>query len=211
MKIYCLSGVGADRRVFQYLQLKEHQLIHIEWIEPEKYETLKHYALRIKDLIDTDEPFAFIGLSFGGMVATEIAKRIRPEKLFVISSIVTRDELPAHYKLSRGRRFSKMLPDRFLKRPNFLVNYLFGVESEQDKQLLKEILHDTDPAFLKWALEAIVNWDNEEPVDCIRIHGTRDRILPAGSFGITHCIKDGGHMMIANKADQVSELIKRYI
>jgi len=39
MRLYTISGLGADRRVFKYLNLSKTE--HLDWIEPQKNETLK--------------------------------------------------------------------------------------------------------------------------------------------------------------------------
>ena len=39
MKLYAISGLGADKRVFQYLDL-DYELIHIDWIPPLKGERI---------------------------------------------------------------------------------------------------------------------------------------------------------------------------
>lgn len=42
------------------------------------------------------------------------------------------------------------------------VNYfVFGVSSDQDKQLLNEILKDTDPEFSSWAVNQLLQWKRE--------------------------------------------------
>jgi hypothetical protein len=43
MKIYGISELGADKRVFKYLTL-EHELIPVDWIKPKKNETLIGYS-----------------------------------------------------------------------------------------------------------------------------------------------------------------------
>lgn len=39
MKIYGISGLGADKRVFQFLTLN-YEFISIDWITPNKNETI---------------------------------------------------------------------------------------------------------------------------------------------------------------------------
>jgi pimeloyl-ACP methyl ester carboxylesterase len=67
MTIYCISGLGADYRVFQKLVFpSDYHVVHVEWIQPEIRETLSSYALRLLKQIDNSKPFILIGLSFGG-------------------------------------------------------------------------------------------------------------------------------------------------
>ena len=51
MKIYAISGLGADKRVFQFLKL-EHEFIPIDWIDPLKNESIAEYAKRFSSIIE---------------------------------------------------------------------------------------------------------------------------------------------------------------
>src|SRR5689334_13499819 len=101
MKVYFLSGLGADSRSFKYLRLpKGYEPIYIDWLDPLAKESLTGYSERISKKIDTSEPFILIGLSFGGILSTEVVQFVKPLKTILISSVARRKELPAHYKLA---------------------------------------------------------------------------------------------------------------
>ena len=79
MTAYFISGIGADYRMFTHIRLPEgYQAVYIHWIPPKKKEPLGAYASRLIAQIDTAEPFVLIGLSLGGIMAVEIAKRYPP-------------------------------------------------------------------------------------------------------------------------------------
>lgn len=208
MKIYCLSGLGTDRKAFRNLHLKNHDLLYLDWVEPLVFETLDSYASRIKALINTKEDFALIGLSFGGMVAVEIAKLIKPLKLILISSIVNEKEFPGFFKLGSIPGINKIAMS-LLTQSGFLLNHYFGTTTRTDKRLLKEMLDDMDEEYLKWAVYAITRWKNMQLVDCVRIHGTNDRIFPADKLNIDYKIIGGGHFMIINRADEINNIIEK--
>ena len=69
MKIFAISGLGADKRVFKYLIL-EHDLIPIEWIKPKEKEPIIEYSKRlIKEYgIGNEQEFGILGVSFGGLI-----------------------------------------------------------------------------------------------------------------------------------------------
>jgi hypothetical protein len=66
--LYLFSGLGADRRIFQKLDLSGYIVHYIEWIPPLGDESIEHYASRISNQIKEPNP-VLIGLSFGGMMA----------------------------------------------------------------------------------------------------------------------------------------------
>jgi len=53
MKLYGISGLGADKRVFQYLKLNC-ELISIDWIEAKASENIEAYSLRLSEKINTN-------------------------------------------------------------------------------------------------------------------------------------------------------------
>ena len=94
----------------------------------------------------------------------------------------------------------------------WLLNWFFSLETKEEYQLLKAILIDTDTKFLKWAINQVVSWQNETiPDKSYHIHGTRDRIFPINSIEPDLTIEGGGHFMIMNRADKISQIIDRII
>ena len=109
MIIYFISGLGADRRVFQKLKLPEgFTAQYIDWIKPFEDESLEAYSKRMATAIDTSKPFVLVGLSMGGMVSIEIAKFTQPKLVILISSIKSIDELPWYYKLGGTFQLDKI-------------------------------------------------------------------------------------------------------
>jgi len=115
--VYLLSGLGADKRVFDYLKLDDVELIHIEWVPPEMSESIEAYVKRICKQILTDKPI-LIGVSFGGIIATEIAKLIDCKKIILISSAATKDDIPLLYRVAGQLRIHKLIPTSLFIRVN---------------------------------------------------------------------------------------------
>ena len=207
--VYLISGLGADYRAFRFLELKNCEIIHIHWIQPEKGETIQAYATRLLLQIKNPAPI-LIGLSFGGMIAIEMGKLIRTRKIILISSAQTKDELPLYFRLAGWLRIDGLIPVRFLKKINPLVEWAFGVSNADEKSMLASFLEATSSSFMKWAIHVIVHWKNEIRLNnVVCIHGTNDRILPKTKA--EYYVKDGGHLMILNKHREISHLINTLI
>lgn len=210
-KCYLLSGLGADGTVFQYLDFEGVEVEYMEWLSPLPKETLPAYAKRMTQKITTPHPI-LVGLSFGGMVAMEIAKQIPVKKIILISSAKERKELPWFYRFSAKLKLQKILPYTLIKRTNGFTYWLFGATSAHEKALLKEIFRKTPMTFLKWAINAILTWKNTEIyTHILHIHGDKDRILPYKNVKDTLCITGGGHSMIVNKAHEIAPLINKFL
>lgn len=143
------------------------------------------------------------------MIAIEIGKQMETEKIIIISSAETKRDIPSWYLL-RKLRLHTLIPAGFLKKPTALLMWFFGVKTKEEKKLLRSIIKDTDKHFLKWAIGKIVTWENEvELKNLIRIHGTRDRMIPYES--VDYKIEDGGHLMIMSKAIEIDAILKNII
>jgi len=207
-KAYVFSGLGVDKRVFDNMDFGDLQVEFVDWITPEKTESLQQYALRLSGCIDTENP-VLIGLSFGGMIAAEISKTMRCRKTILIASATNARELPALYRFLGVLNIHRFIPAFVLKKRTVLTDWLFGITSDEDRCLLTAILKDTDPLFLRWALTAVLNWTtNSSPTQIFRIHGDKDRIIPLNLVKADYVVKGGGHFMTVNKADEISSVIR---
>lgn len=201
-KLFVFSGLGADKRIFEKLDLSAFDCEYVDWIKPEKNETLQHYALRISK--DIPENASILGVSFGGMLAVEIANHKKINHLFLISSAKTKFEIPILYHLAGKTGLVHLLPSKLLKKANFISYWFFGMKTTEEKSLLKVILNDTDSYFLKWAMRAICLWNNEKvPENYSHFHGSADRILPYRKIKKAKKIEYGGHLMVYSQAKQI--------
>lgn len=206
--VYIFSGLGTDERVFKDIDLTGYSPVFVKWIAPYKDETIENYSRRLTTQITSDHP-TLIGLSFGGMVAMEVCKHIEAEHLILIASAKTKNEIPFYFRMAGYLRLDRLVPTAWMKSPNFIDNWLFGLTGESDKRLLKEILEDTDPAFLRWAINQILHWKNNQTFSKVtHIHGRSDRILPYRFINADISIDQGGHFMTVNKSDELTRVIR---
>jgi hypothetical protein len=209
MNLYLISGLGADKRIFQNLVLPDTFKIHyIEWLIVSDNETMESYCKRLSNQIDQEQPFSLIGLSFGGVIAIELSKLLSPVQTVLISSFCFKKEVPWFYILIGKSRIYKILPPRILLKPNNILFRLFGAYKPEVKNLLKNILQDTDPDFFEWAIRQLLSWDNQwTPANLIRIHGTADKILPYKEMMKAIPVKGGEHLMVYSKSAIVSQIL----
>jgi len=208
MKVYFIPGLAADKKVFRHIRLPdEFEPVFLEWITPRKGEILQEYAYRMATQIDINEPYILIGLSFGGMLAVEIAKKYSPRKVILIASIAHHHHLPAYYRAVYHSGMHRVIGPNMLKKAVYFKRY-FTAESGEDKQLIRQMAKDMDPVFITWAIKAIVDWktdDQEIPVH--HIHGTRDIILPLSYTKAQYTIPGGGHLMIFDRAEEINRIL----
>ncbi len=211
MQVYFLSGLGADKRIFELLNLSFCEPVFIDWIPPQQNETLQHYALRIKEEFIPENAIV-LGLSFGGMLATEITKQDSSVKAILISSAKTIYELPPYYKSGKFMRLHYWVPGEVQKRFMLKMKWLFGINTIATTKIYKEIISDCNPTFNQWAIDAILNWNNiEVPENIIHIHGTHDKVLPYKYVKCNRTVQKGEHLMVLEQANIISDILKNII
>ena len=106
----------------------------------------------------------------------------------------------------------KVTPEWMLNKNSIFLEHMFGIKSKKGKKIFKEVIIDTDTAFMKWAINQTVNWSNTKiPKNTIHIHGDKDKILPIKLNNVQYVVKDGGHFMIFEKAKKINRIINDII
>jgi pimeloyl-ACP methyl ester carboxylesterase len=213
MNVYFISGLGADERVFANLKLPSFCTPqYLQWIPFEKDESLTYYSHRLAADIDTSKPFVVIGLSLGGMIASEIQSLLSPLKTILISSASSNKQLPFYFSLGRVLPLHRWIPLRWQFKWRRAAYWFIGVQTEEDKRLFKALLKVADPVFMERATDAVIRWTKKEATnDLVHIHGTSDHILPIQFVQPTHIIKDGTHLMVFNRAEEVSKILEEVL
>jgi pimeloyl-ACP methyl ester carboxylesterase len=208
MNVYFLSGLAADRRMFKHIQLpSSFNAVYLDWIPALKAETLNDYAMRMAQSINLEEPFVLVGLSMGGMLAAEIARQYKPVATILISSVPSPRHLPFYFKAAGIFGLYKLVPIYAIKSIT-IAKRLFTAETEEDKQLLKQVIRDSDNDFIRWSINAMLHWkSNGLPASYTHIHGARDGVLPVRFTKPTHIIPRAGHLLVMNRAAEVNRIL----
>lgn len=207
--IYCLSGLGADERLFASLDLGNQHVVHIPWGNPGSHRDLTSYAASLAKGITSEKP-VLLGVSLGGIVAVEIAKHIPAARVILISSAKTYKELPSYYRIAAKLGFHKLGTRYMALRFIHVVNWFFGLKKKDEQMLVWNMILDTHVIFFRWAARQILSWRNIFlPTHCIHIHGTADRVIPFRNVSATHVIEGGCHLMVVDRAAEISEIIKQ--
>lgn len=210
-RVYFISGLGADRRVFEALDLSWCEPVFVSWIRPLPKESLPAYAARLRQQIDDPAP-AIVGISFGGMLAAEMLRADPSIRVLLLASIQNSRQLPDWYRLGKYLPLYQVLP-RFLLLPGGMAGqWLFGVRSAAARQVFAQIIQNTDTDFVRWAIWSILHWKSSATVLPIaHIHGTKDRLLPCPAGESIHRIPGAGHLLTLEYPEIISQLLKKHI
>ena len=210
---YFVPGLAASKEIFKNIRLPEDQFeIHIlEWLIPEKDESISAYAQRMAAHVEHPNP-VLLGVSFGGVVAQEMSAFLNLKKLIIVSSVKTRNELPKRLKAIRKTGIYKLVPTGWALSVKDLTKFAIGPRSRKRLKLYQEYLWMRDKVYLDWAIKQMVCWDREKPLtDIIHIHGDADIVFPIKNIEATHVIPQGTHIMILNKGSKVSKLLENIL
>jgi pimeloyl-ACP methyl ester carboxylesterase len=210
-KIYCISGLGADKTAFAKLHIKGYQLVHLPWLLPLSNETIEQYAKRMSKNIADEKP-VLMGLSFGGIMSIEIAKHLPAEKVILISSVKSYKEMPGWMKLAGKLKLNKLIPMRPYKFFEPIQNYNLGAYTPEEKEMARTFRKNVSQQYLDWAISQVLNWKNDwQPASLYHIHGNADKLFPIKKINAQFVVNNAGHLMIMNKAAEVNGFLKKIL
>lgn len=205
--LYILSGLGTDERIFSRIDWPC-ETTYLPWLEPQSGEDIQSYAARMAQSIPNSESILLLGVSFGGVIAQEIAQ-IRPVKqLFLLSSILSSTELPPMLRLFRYLPLYQLSRGSWRIRSLWLWAPRMGIRKPEEIALLKEMFSTFSDRYRMWAIRAISHW-NSPPlaIPWSRLHGEKDPVFPIKYIGAHTLIPGANHFMVYQQGEQVSQWI----
>ena len=208
-KLLILNGMSPGGRIFRKLSplLPNHAIV--EWIPPGGAISVADYARMLVDELEIDAPCDVLGVSFGGIVAQELAPLVGAELCFVVSSIGSSSELT-----NINRFFSRVpnpLLDRMLNSVGDIAHYLPDRSSAATVRARK-FAGDDGPWF-RWATTAALRWNPQHSASgnsVVRIHGDRDKTFPRGHESADHVIRDADHLLVISHAEALAKIIAEH-
>lgn len=210
IKLYIISGLGANARVFDKITFNENiEPVFIDWLMPERNENFDHYISRMAEKIDDSEEFYLLGYSFGGVLVQEIHKLKPAKKIAILGSIKSYKEKSRFFNWNRLLRLYKIVPMSFFSNKK-AISYAF-FRKAQDKRIEKlyEYFTERQPYYLKWSIQQILNWKGEEQKEVIQILADRDIVFPIENSRPDYTIKGASHLFPVTRAREVSEILQK--
>lgn len=149
-----------------------------------------------------------IGLSLGGILASEMTTFIPHLKVILVSSI------KSHSERSNILKLGQWFPIQGLMPPNTMQKFTFMWEAAQKKRLkgdsghMVQMFKEQDDKFLRWAIVNAPKWKGKGDESRIaHIHGTADRMFPFHRIKNAIPVQGGTHLMIYVNGEEVTKLI----
>lgn len=213
MNVYFISGMSANCKVFDKLQLPEgFDKQYIEWLIPYENESLDEYTRRMAVNIDTSQPFVLVGYSFGGIIVQEMNKFMTPQKTIIMASMKAEDEIPPLFRLGRRIKFAEYLPIGFFKTSDLISDFFARFVYHATREEIDKYVSYTDPVYTKWCLYQILNWHSSFAcAHLYHIHGTKDQMFPYKGAKNVYRIDEGDHLFVIKKSKEVSRILSEIL
>ena len=161
--------------------------------------------------LSRDVPLVLGGVSFGGMLAYEMARHLKPDAVVLIASCRNRRGLRS--SIAQRRPLWPLVPAWTWNAVKWVGSPTTRFTSRMDagqRALLIGMLKEMDNGFLHWAVRAILGWNPSPPagVRIVQIHGRRDLVIPARGVEADLWIPDGGHLINVTHAGEVNAFIR---
>lgn len=214
MQLFLLPGLGYDCRIFDKMDWKGYEVVRLNWIEPQRGESLHDYALRLFAQAGNPEPpYTLIGHSLGGIVAQEIAS-VRPvDRVILISSLKSSQELPSQFRWVRRLRLHKFFTKGGSIRTVRYWGKNQGFPTQADQEMFKDMVGQHSNFYLQWALQSLCRWQSPSlpsTTQLFHIHGKKDKTLPPKRIqDPVTWVENGTHMMVYHQAERIEKFIRQ--
>ncbi len=197
-----MPGLAASSAIFERIQLPEavFEMHLLEWVLPQKEETLERYAKRMAKKVQHDQ-IILVGVSFGGILVQEMKQYLTTRKVIIISSVKSNLEMPVGMKIAKTTKAYKLIPTQLFENIEVLAKFTFGSAIiKQRIKLYEKYLSVRDKNYLDWAIAKVLNWERTvvDP-NIVHIHGDADEVFPIKNIGKCIIVKGGTHIMILAK------------
>lgn len=232
LPLVLFSGIGGGPSLLDRQRGVSRRVITPAWIDPSVRESLADYACRMAGRIDWPRVCAIGGVSFGGMVAAEIAAQRqrgslnRPAKIRGVILIASSPSPPPtvatrRFMTSMMRALTSLLAwePTDCERSGFprQFNNVFGQFDAADQWALADMLREANAGLLRQGAAMLADWPGVEPValpgPLLHIHGAKDVVFPLEQ--VKHqpdmIVPAAGHLVHWTHAKEVNEAIQRFL
>ena len=208
--IIFLPGLNGDPRVFGPQAEAFPTLSIARWAPPMDSETLAAYAARLARSIDPQSPCVVGGVSFGGIVALEVARHLDARACLLIASSRDVAGLPAAVRFLRPiARAARPAALSWITRSGEVS----AVPSFPRFRRRLARLSAEEMSFRRWAFGALLTWQPPHLIRCpiLQIHGECDSTVRASRTKADVLLPHAGHLLTLTHAEHVNMFLRSAI
>jgi len=203
-------GLGADAALFAQQTARFPGLTVPGWLEPRPAESLAVYAGRFADQLAAHPPEWVGGSSFGGMVALEVAKRLKPRGVFLIGSARSPRSVSPLFRA--GGAVARRLPIgawSLARRTLPGIARVLLAGNPDGRAIGSAMSPNVSSEFMRWGIGAILDWPGlEDPgIPVHHVHGGADLVMPLSRVKPDRVIPGAGHLLAVTHGGAVNDYL----
>ncbi|MEK6702376.1 MAG: alpha/beta hydrolase [Planctomycetota bacterium] len=214
--VVLFPGMGADARMFDGLREEFPRLVVPDWPDVDDRPSLRAFAGRVAERLSAaglaSPEMVLGGASFGGMVALEVAKIVKPRAVVLIGSCRHPSAIPR--RLAWLEWLCRPIPTSLLDHLKFLGragDHGLGPMDDSHRRLLAEMMRDVPMRFVAWSSRAIFEWPGcpDPGVSVLHVHGRLDGMILSSRVVPDVWIDGAGHVPSMTHPADVGAIIRR--
>lgn len=207
-KLVLLPGIERGYPVFDRVQplLPDAEVLH--YPVPSGKPSIASMATQLADAISPES--VLVGISFGGIVAQELASQLSPKGCVIISSVRSPKQFP--FWMWIGKLIGGSNACRLLERYASWIRAVPGLRNTRVSRVAQQQFGPCSN-WRRWATSAILSWQptSIDNTPIFQIHGSEDRTFPLRFTSPDLVIRGGKHALTVSHPQETANEIKQFV
>lgn len=205
-RLILLPGLGADERMFENLGDVDPAPLAPRHLVPLPGECLEDYATRVADWLVLKSDDVVGGSSFGGLVASAVARQRRVKGLVLIGGALHAEALAQSGLL----RFVPTWLLRPMLHSDRLTEKVFAPESQAMRRLARSMLDDAPEELLLRGSRMMWRYRPAAAIRCpvFAIHGGMDPVMSPPPVAGCRLVDEAGHGIAWTHGELVGRFLR---
>lgn len=212
-RLVMFTGMGGDSRLYRHIRIPEVEMVTPDHVPPQEGESLPQYAARLAEGHQIRPTDVVGGISFGGMIAGEIANRRPVAGLILLGSCLRPSRFPLAFRWAE--RVGRFVPDFVFAARSWppLLRWRFAPIDAAAEECLAAMSRDCPMSQIRAFGRMALDWSGAENLGCpvLSVHGDRDRVIPLSYAEPGLVLKDAGHAFTLTHVAQTVTAIREFI
>ncbi|HEX8525070.1 MAG TPA: alpha/beta hydrolase [Tepidisphaeraceae bacterium] len=213
-RLVLLPGLGVGEGLFGKQKSLPVRVEFPQILTPRQEESFAAYAARLAKTIDPTPPLYLGGVSFGAMLAMEMAKELNAAGVFSLSGATNKSQISPIIRilalLASGMPRA-LFPLAQKVTPAFLR--ILGRWDRQERHFLLDVFETVNFELARWGAVRIMEWRAPAGIPCPMywIHGEIDHVVPVKAVPADAIVLGGGHFFNVSHPDATNAFITERI
>ncbi len=212
-RLILFSGMGGDSRLYRHIRIPEVEMVTPDHVPPEAGESLPQYAARIAEGHKIQPGDVVGGISFGGMIAGEIANQRPVAGLILLGSCLRPSRFPLVFRWAE--RVGRFVPDFVFAARSWspLLRWRFAPIDDAAAECLADMARNCPMSQIRAFGRMALDWPGAENLTCpvLSVHGDWDRVIPLSFAEPGIVLKDAGHAFTLTHVPETVAAVRKFI